>query len=64
MTTKLRIITYRILAYMLPLLTGKGMKIVVDKSCACLIKFCTGKYITEEPDAVVPHVRICLGAAG
>src|SRR5690554_3476278 len=24
---------------------------------------CTGKDITEEPDAVIPHVRICLGAA-
>lgn len=23
----------------------------------------TGKDITEEPDAVIPHVRICLGAA-
>jgi len=23
-----------------------------------------GEYITEEPDAVVPHVRICVGAAG
>ena len=22
----------------------------------------TSKYITEEPDAVVPHVRICVGA--
>jgi hypothetical protein len=21
----------------------------------------TGEYITEEPDAVVPHVRICVG---
>ena len=23
----------------------------------------TGKDITEEPDAVIPHVGICLGAA-
>jgi hypothetical protein len=22
----------------------------------------TSEYITEEPDAVVPHVRICVGA--
>lgn len=22
----------------------------------------TSKFITEEPDAVVPHVRICVGA--
>ncbi len=24
--------------------------------------FYTSEYITEEPDAVVPHVRICVGA--
>ncbi len=24
---------------------------------------CAGKYLTEEPDAVVPHVRICVGSA-
>lgn len=23
----------------------------------------TGEYITEEPDAVIPHVRICVGSA-
>jgi hypothetical protein len=22
----------------------------------------TSEYITEEPDAVIPHVRICMGA--
>ncbi|MFT4764457.1 MAG: hypothetical protein ACI9OH_001551 [Oleispira sp.] len=22
----------------------------------------TSEYITEEPDAVIPHVRICVGA--
>ena len=25
--------------------------------------FYTSEYITEEPDAVIPHVRICVGAA-
>jgi len=29
-----------------------GIKVVND----------TGEYITEEPDAIVSHVRICLGA--
>lgn len=25
--------------------------------------FYTSEYITEESDAVIPHVRICVGAA-
>jgi len=29
----------------------------------CEGKVCTSEYITEEPDAVVPHVRICVGLA-
>ncbi len=27
------------------------------------MSFTRATYITEEPDAVVPHVRICMGAA-
>jgi hypothetical protein len=26
-------------------------------------KVCTSEYITEEPDAVILHVRICVGSA-
>jgi hypothetical protein len=27
------------------------------------VVFYTSEYITEEPDAVIPHVRICVGSA-
>lgn len=37
---------------------GKEQRVTLG---ACLIKFCTGKYITEEPDVVIPHVRIRVG---
>jgi hypothetical protein len=28
------------------------------------MRFTRVNYITEEPDAVIPHVRICMGTVG
>ena len=62
MKTELWIVTIRACCVLKILLLDKGrqglkidFKVHEDKNC-------TSKYITEEPDAVVPLVRICVGA--
>jgi len=39
------------------MLLSTGTKLIRERAVNT-----TGEYITEEPDAIVSHVRICLGA--
>ncbi len=64
MKTKLRIVTFRACYTLIILPLDKGMKGLENKIRVRTDLSCASKYITEEPDAVVPHVRICVGAAG
>ena len=64
MTTKLRIVTFRACYTLRILPLDKGMKGLENKFRVRSGRYCASKYIAEEPDAVVPHVRICVGAVG
>ena len=44
-----------------PLRVGKN--ICTKTGLVLMDVSCTSKRLTEEPDAVVPHVRICVGSA-
>ena len=62
MKTELWMVTIRTYCVLEILALDKGKKGLENNFKRREDKFCTGKYITEEPDAVVPQVRICVGA--
>ena len=62
MTTELRAVTFGTRYTLIILLLDNGMKGLENKFRVRVGLSCASKYITEEPDAVVPHVRICVGA--
>jgi hypothetical protein len=62
MKTELWIVTIRVCCILKILPLDKGRKGLENDFKVREDKYCTSKYITEEPDAVVPLVRICVGA--
>ena len=64
MRTEVQTVTFRTCYTLRILPLDIGMKGLENKFKVRIGLSCASKYITEEPDAVVPHVRICVGAVG
>ena len=61
MTTELQTVTFRTRYTLRILPLDNGLKGLENNYKVCFGLSCASKYITEEPDAVVLHVRICVG---
>jgi len=40
------------------------MLLLIGTDCKVRVVIARANNMTEEPDAVIPHVRICVGTAG